>query len=139
MAKLYFRVASDWQEVEKLRKEIDKLKESLRGINASESPTSFNSLNRRLERSSRRLNELTSSAAKAGASLDMLWKKALGAIGGAAAITSFAKSVTKVRGEFQQLEIAFETMLKSKEKADALMSELVSIAAKIPFDLQGVA
>ena len=139
MAKLYFRVASDWQEVEKLRKEIDKLKESLRGINASESPTSFNSLNRRLERSSRRLNELTSSAAKAGASLDMLWKKALGAIGGAAAITSFAKSVTKVRGEFQQLEIAFETMLKSKEKADALMSELVSIAAKTPFDLQGVA
>lgn len=139
MAKLYFRVASDWQEVEKLRKEIDKLKDSLRGINASESPTSFNSLNRRLERSSRRLNELTSSAARAGASLDTLWKKALGAIGGAAAISSFAKSVTKVRGEFQQLEIAFETMLKSKEKADALMSELVSIAAKTPFDLQGVA
>ena len=30
-------------------------------------------------------------------------------------------------------------MLKSKEKADKQMSELVDIAAKTPFDLQGVA
>ena len=47
--------------------------------------------------------------------------------------------ITRVRGEFQQLEVAFNTMLGSKEKADVLMSQLVKTAAITPFDLQGVA
>lgn len=65
--------------------------------------------------------------------------KVLGVIGGVAALKSFISELINVRGEFQQLEIAFTTMLKSKEKADKLMAELVDIAAKTPFDLQGVA
>ena len=65
--------------------------------------------------------------------------KALGVIGGVTALKNFATELVNVRGQFQQLEIAFSTMLKSKEKADKLMSELVDIAAKTPFDLQGVA
>ena len=72
-------------------------------------------------------------------SLAMSWGKVIGAIGGAAALKSFISEMVNVRGEFQQLEIAFGTMLKSKEKADKLMAELVDIAAKTPFDLQGVA
>lgn len=51
----------------------------------------------------------------------------------------FASDVAKIRGEFQQLEIAFETMLGSKAKTDALMRQLVDTAAKTPFDLTGVA
>ena len=47
--------------------------------------------------------------------------------------------ITRVRGEFQQLEVAFNTMLGSKEQADTLMSQLVRTAAITPFDLQGVA
>ena len=65
--------------------------------------------------------------------------KVLGVIGGVTALKTFATELVNVRGQFQQLEIAFSTMLKSKEKADKLMSELVDIAAKTPFDLQGVA
>lgn len=53
--------------------------------------------------------------------------------------SQFSKQVAQVRGEFQQLEVAFETMLQSKEKADALMAQVVDTAAKTPFDLQGVA
>lgn len=53
--------------------------------------------------------------------------------------TEYVKEIANVRGEFQKLEIAFETMLQSKEKADALMSQIVDTAAKTPFDLQGVA
>lgn len=49
------------------------------------------------------------------------------------------KSIVEVRGEFQQLEIAFETMLGSADKANALMSQLTETAAKTPFDLKGVA
>lgn len=65
--------------------------------------------------------------------------KVLGVIGGVTALKNFVTELVNVRGQFQQLEIAFTTMLKSKEKADKLMSELVDIAAKTPFDLQGVA
>jgi hypothetical protein len=45
----------------------------------------------------------------------------------------------RVRGEFQQLEIAFETMLGSKSKADKLFADVVKLAATTPFDLKGVA
>lgn len=48
-------------------------------------------------------------------------------------------SIVQVRGQFQQLEIAFETMLGSQSKAKALMDQMVDTAAKTPFDLMGVA
>ncbi|MBD5229654.1 MAG: tape measure protein [Bacteroidales bacterium] len=48
-------------------------------------------------------------------------------------------SIVQVRGQFQQLEIAFETMLGNSTKAQALMAQMVETAAKTPFDLMGVA
>lgn len=48
-------------------------------------------------------------------------------------------NIAQVRGEFQQLKVAFKTMLGSEEKANALMQQLVKTAATTPFDLQGVA
>lgn len=48
-------------------------------------------------------------------------------------------SIVQVRGQFQQLEIAFETMLGSQSKAKSLMDQMVQTAAKTPFDLMGVA
>ena len=51
----------------------------------------------------------------------------------------FIQKVASVRGEFQKLEVAFNTMLGSADKANALMQQLVNTAAKTPFDLQGVA
>ena len=47
--------------------------------------------------------------------------------------------IARVRGEFQQLEVAFQTMLGNKEQADTLMSQLVRTAAITPFNLQDVA
>lgn len=48
-------------------------------------------------------------------------------------------SIIQTRGQFQQLEIAFETMLGSTDKATTLMQQMVDTAAKTPFDLMGVA
>lgn len=52
---------------------------------------------------------------------------------------SLLQSIVSTRGQFQQLEIAFETMLGSGTKASALMNQMAETAAKTPFDLQGVA
>ena len=98
-------------EVEKLR---DKIRELEKAVNAS---TSANDANSR--------------------SLDPLmgkWARFLTA----GAVSGFVTKVTQVRGEFQQLEIAFGTMLNSGAKAEKLIGQLADTAAKTPFDLQGV-
>lgn len=54
-------------------------------------------------------------------------------------LKEFVGKVASARGEFQQLEVAFNTMFGSEEKAVALMDQLVKTAATTPFDLQGIA
>lgn len=54
-------------------------------------------------------------------------------------MNNLVSSIVSVRGQFQQLEIAFGTMLGSEEKATALMQQMVNTAVKTPFDLMGVA
>lgn len=54
-------------------------------------------------------------------------------------MNNLVSSIVSVRGQFQQSEIAFGTMLGSEEKATALMQQMVNTAAKTPFDLIGVA
>lgn len=49
------------------------------------------------------------------------------------------QSIVQTRGQFQQLEIAFSTMLKSSSQAKKLMDSLIDTAARTPFDLQGIA
>nr|DAK73055.1 MAG TPA: tail tape measure protein [Caudoviricetes sp.] len=52
--------------------------------------------------------------------------------------SAFIKQVVAVRSQFQQLEISFGTMLKSKEKANDLMAQMADLAAKTPFGLEEV-
>lgn len=59
------------------------------------------------------------------------------AIGGWS-IGKFANQMMQVRGQFQQTEMAFKTMLQSEEKADALMKQLIRTAAVTPFGVEDV-
>ena len=52
--------------------------------------------------------------------------------------SAFIKQVVAVRSQFQQLEISFGTMLKSKDKANDLMAQMTDLAAKTPFGLEEV-
>lgn len=65
--------------------------------------------------------------------------KGAAAIGAGFTAKELISKIVNVRGEFQQLEVAFKTMLGSETKANTLMTQLVDTAAKTPFDLQGVA
>lgn len=65
--------------------------------------------------------------------------KAAAAFGAGFTAKELIQNIIQVRGEFQQLEVAFTTMLGSSEKANVLMVQLTETAAKTPFDLQGVA
>lgn len=70
-------------------------------------------------------------------SVNML-TKAFAALGGTIMLKNFISQVVQTRGEFQQLEVAFKTMLGSAEKASDLMQQLTKTAAITPFDLKGV-
>ena len=47
-------------------------------------------------------------------------------------------TLATVRGDFQQFEIAFETMLGSAQKAKGMIADLANLAATTPFDMRGV-
>lgn len=59
------------------------------------------------------------------------------AIGGWS-IGKFVNQMMQVRGQFQQTEMAFKTMLQSEEKADALMKQMIRTAAVTPFGVEDV-
>ncbi|WP_099147185.1 tape measure protein [Bacteroides sp. KFT8] len=251
MAKLYFKVGSDWEEVVKLRNEISKLKQELKSMDSTQSPAAFKTLNTQLAASTQRMDELVTNAAKAGAVMEgdfkkkiftasqsvngfiekiitqkavvkdveadvkrlgeayrsalknnplsansklseyasakkaldeekaalfgltqeqanarlsvkklrdeyalykndgkqvvetndgmaISWKRTLAVIGGVAALKQLGSEIIRVRGEFQAADTAIQTLLGSKEKADALMKQVREYAKISPLEFSDV-
>ena len=251
MAKLYFKVGSDWEEVVRLRNEIAKLKQELMSMDGTQSPAAFKALNVQLAASNQRLDELVTNAAKAGAEMEtgfkrkifdasqsvngftekiiaqkavvkdieadvkrlgdayrialkrnplsanskleeynaarkaldeekaalfgltqqqaearlsvkklrdeytlykndgrqvvetnegiaISWKKALAVIGCAGVLKALGSEMIRVRGEFQAADTAIQTLLGSKKKADALMSQVREYAKISPLEFSDV-
>lgn len=99
-------------------------------------------LKQQIANSQRAFEQLADNVEADGARMD----DALGSIGSTVAsigaawsMQEFATKVATVRGEFQKLQVAMETMLQSKAKAEALMAQMVQTAATTPFGLQEVA
>lgn len=124
-------------EYQSAKKTLDEEKATLFGLTQQQAEARLSV--KRLKDEYAAFKEEAGETVEANEKMSVSLTKVLGVIGGVTALKNFAKELVNVRGQFQQLEIAFSTMLKSKEKADKLMSELVDIAAKTPFDLQGVA
>lgn len=75
MAKLSFRIQADYQEVQRLREEIAKLKQEIKGTDAIQSPHAFNVLNTKLQQTSRELGDVTGRIAQASATVETDFKK----------------------------------------------------------------
>ena len=65
--------------------------------------------------------------------------KAAAAMGVAFGAKELIGKIVEVRGEMQQLDVAFTTMLGDARQADTLMQQLVQTAATTPFGLTDVA
>lgn len=88
------------------------------------------------------LHGIGNAANEEGERLDETFSKLGKTVAGvfsAVMLKDFVKNVATVRGEFQQLEMGFKTMLGSGEKADALMSQLIKTAATTPFGMSDIA
>ena len=251
MGKLVFRVQADYEEVVRLRNEIVKLKQELKGMDSTQSPVAFKTLNTQLSASTQKMDGLVNEAAKAGAMMEgsfkkkifdasqsvngftekiiaqkavvkdieadikrlgdayrialkrnptsanskleeynaarkvldeekaalfgltqqqaearlsvkklrdeyslyksdakgvteanegitISWKKALAVIGGAGVLKALGSEIIRVRGEFQAADTAIQTLLGSKEKADALMVQVREYAKISPLEFSDV-
>lgn len=90
----------------------------------------------------KQIGQISANMQKEGQQIDAVTRRIGQGLAGAFSIFSagaFVKDLARVRGEFQQLEVAFETMLGSKAEADKLMAEVVQFAARTPFELSEVA
>ncbi len=95
-----------------------------------------------LTRMERRLEGLTTTANKEAGAIDNLVRRTVAGVSSLALLAgagNFVSDMVRIRGEFQQLEVAFNTMLGSKEKADKLLREVTEFAATTPFELKEVA
>jgi tape measure domain-containing protein len=107
-----------------------------------ESGFNYLQLERDLQRGKMSVGDFVRENERAGRQIDSLWKNAGTAV--AAYFTfdvakNIGSQIIEVRGQMQQLTVAFTTMLGSKEKADTLMQQMVNTAASTPFSLTQVA
>lgn len=75
MAELRFRVQADYEKVQRLRDEITKLKQEIKGVDAIQDPTSFNKLNSKLQQTSKELGNVTGKIAEASAAMETDFKQ----------------------------------------------------------------
>lgn len=132
MAKLYFKVGSDWEEVVKLRNEISKLKQELKIMDSTQSPAAFKTLNTQLAASTQRMDELVTNAAKAGAVMEGDFKKkiftASQSVNGFTEKIITQKAVVKdVEADVKRLGEAYRSALKNNPlSANSKLSEYTS-------------
>lgn len=117
--------------------------EFIRGTKSLEE--SFDRLQQKIQGTSTKLPSYSAPISEARGEVDLLsnsFQRAAGLAAGIFAVSGVQDFVSKlysVRGEFQQLEISFKTMLGSGEQANELIAQLAQTAASTPFDLQGIA
>lgn len=85
---------------------------------------------RKTKNANRNMNELEQTTGKVS--------KTVAKLASAFAMKELVSNILKVRGQFQQLEVSFTTMLGSAERADALLNQLAKTAATTPFGLEEV-
>ena len=70
MAKLSFRIEAEWEKVQKLREEIERLKRSIGNTDAVQNPVAFNKLNSKLQQTSKELGNVTGRIAQTSATIE---------------------------------------------------------------------
>lgn len=99
------------------------------------------SLKRAIRDNTAGMEEMAREAEKEGGKIDETFKRLGASVAAFFSIqqaAGMARQIALVRGQYQQLEVAFETMLQSQEKSVELMEQLTKTAATTPFGLEDV-
>lgn len=129
MAELRFRVQADYEKVQRLRDEITKLKQEIKGVDAIQDPTSFNKLNSKLQQTSNELGNVTGKIAEASAAMETDFKQKIFAA--SQGVNDFTEKIIAQKGvvrdvaaDVKRLGEAYRESVKSSPlTSDAKLAE----------------
>lgn len=129
MAELKFRVQADYENVQRLRDEITKLKQEIKGVDAIQDPTSFNKLNSKLQQTSKELGNVTSKIAETSAAMETDFKQKIFAA--SQGVNDFTEKIIAQKGvvrdvaaDVKRLGDAYRESVKSSPlTSDAKLAE----------------
>lgn len=129
MAELKFRVQADYEKVQRLRDEIVKLKQEIKGVDAIQDPTSFNKLNSKLQQTSKELGNVTGKIAEASAAMETDFKQKIFAA--SQGVNDFTEKIIAQKGvvrdvaaDVKRLGEAYRESVKSSPlTSDAKLAE----------------
>lgn len=129
MAELKFRVQADYEKVQRLRDEIVKLKQEIKGVDAIQDPTSFNKLNSKLQQTSKELGNVTGKIAEASAAMETDFKQKIFAA--SQGVNDFTEKIIAQKGvvrdvaaDVKRLGDAYRESVKSSPlTSDAKLAE----------------
>lgn len=129
MAELKFRVQADYEKVQRLRDEIAKLKQEIKGVDAIQDPTSFNKLNSKLQQTSKELGNVTSKIAETSAAMETDFKQKIFAA--SQGVNDFTEKIIAQKGvvrdvaaDVKRLGDAYRESVKSSPlTSDAKLAE----------------
>lgn len=129
MAELRFRVQADYEKVQRLRDEITKLKQEIKGVDAIQDPTSFNKLNSKLQQTSKELGNVTGKIAEASAAMETDFKQKIFAA--SQGVNDFTEKIIAQKGvvrdvaaDVKRLGDAYRESVKSSPlTSDAKLAE----------------
>ena len=129
MAELKFRVQADYEKVQRLRDEITKLKQEIKGVDAIQDPTSFNKLNSKLQQTSKELGNVTGKIAEASAAMETDFKQKIFAA--SQGVNDFTEKIIAQKGvvrdvaaDVKRLGEAYRESVKSSPlTSDAKLAE----------------
>lgn len=129
MAELRFRVQADYEKVQRLRDEITKLKQEIKGVDAIQDPTSFNKLNSKLQQTSKELGNVTGKIAEASVAMETDFKQKIFAA--SQGVNDFTEKIIAQKGvvrdvaaDVKRLGDAYRESVKSSPlTSDAKLAE----------------
>lgn len=141
MAGLYFKVGSDYENVIRLRTEIEKLKSTLSGMDGNTAPATLRAMEVQLSKNTKELDTMVSAAAKAGNELDQNFKDKIYQSSSALndltdKIISQKSVVRDVESDVKRLAATYANLGKFNTNSDQVLSELT--AAKKALDEEKV-
>lgn len=129
MPTLYFKISADYEKVQRLRDEITKLKQEIKGVDAIQDPTSFNKLNSKLQQTSKELGTVTGKIAEASAAMETDFKQKIFAA--SQGVNDFTEKIIAQKGvvrdvaaDVKRLGDAYRESVKSSPlTSDAKLAE----------------
>ena len=127
MAELKFRVQADYEKVQRLRDEITKLKQEIKGVDAIQDTTAFNAINAKLQQTSKELSNVTGRIAQTSTAVETDFKQKIFAA--SQSVNSFTEKIIAQKSVVK--DVAADVKRLGEEYQNAAKHSPMSASGKL--------